>query len=315
MIHRFIPNLRTSSSFIKSVPATTFQRPVANKTTSSTVTSTARLVCRRTFTSDTEQQQQQAVKSSYTVKKRTFGFGTLLLCTIPFITFGLGTWQVQRLRWKVNLIERLEERMFLDPIPLPRRINQNSLDDYEYRRVKVKGTFRHDQEMLVGPRTRGDGVVGYFLITPLQREDGSVILVKRGWVASDKKDKAKRPDSMVAGPVEVEGLLRLTEKPNSFTPDNDPEGNQWYWVDLDTMAELSYSQNLLIESVSDRPSYQDHMLIEKGIPIGRSPVVEVRNSHMQYIITWYALSAATTVMLWTLLRKPPSRPVKIRREP
>jgi surfeit locus 1 family protein len=86
------------------------------------------------------------------------------------------------------------------------------LDDYEYRRVKVKGTFRHDQEMLVGPRTRGDGVVGYFLITPLQREDGSVILVKRGWVALDKKDKRNRPDSLVTGPVEVEGLLRLTEQ-------------------------------------------------------------------------------------------------------
>ncbi|SAM09315.1 hypothetical protein [Absidia glauca] len=191
--------------------------------------------------------------------------------------------------------------------------NETSLDDYEYRRVKVKGTFRHDQEMLVGPRTRGDGVVGYFLITPLQREDGSVILVKRGWVALDKKDKRNRPDSLVTGPVEVEGLLRLTEQPNSFTPDNDPEGNQWYWVDLDTMAELSYSQNLLVESVSDRPSYHDHALIEKGIPIGRSPVVEVRNSHMQYIITWYALSAATTVMLWMLLRKPPSRPTKIKR--
>ncbi|CAO3607535.1 unnamed protein product [Cunninghamella echinulata] len=203
--------------------------------------------------------------------------------------------------------------MYLAPIPLPRRINVDNLDEYEYRRVKVKGTFRHDQEMLVGPRTRGDGVVGYFLVTPLKREDGSNILIKRGWVSLDKKDQANRPESLIEGPVEIEGLLRVTEKPNSFTPDNKPEDNQWYWIDLDTMAELTYAQSLMVESVSDRPSHQDHTLISKGIPIGRSPVVEVRNSHLQYVITWYALSAATTVMLWSLLRKPPNVPKKVKR--
>ncbi|CAO3638615.1 unnamed protein product [Cunninghamella blakesleeana] len=264
----------------------------------------------RTLTTET---QPSSVNTSFQPKKRKFGFGTALLCTIPFLTFGLGTWQVQQLRWKVKLIEKLEERMYLPAIPLPRRINMDNIDDYEYRRVKVSGTFRHDQEMLVGPRTRGDGVVGYFLVTPLKREDGSVILIKRGWVSLDKKDQSKRPESLVDGPIEIEGLLRVTEKPNSFTPENKPEANEWYWIDLDTMAELTYAQTLMVESVSDRPSYQDHTLIDKGIPVGRSPVVEVRNSHLQYVITWYALSAATTVMLWTLLRKPPHVPKKIKR--
>ncbi|KAI8069902.1 SURF1 family-domain-containing protein [Gongronella butleri] len=251
-------------------------------------------------------------KATYQPKKRQFGFGTALLCTIPFVTFGLGTWQVQRLRWKHNLIERLEERMYMDPVPLPRRISATTMDDYEYRRVVVEGTFQHDQEMLVGPRTRGDGVVGYFLVTPLIREDGSRILVKRGWVSNAKKDAATRPDSQDRAPVQVEGLLRLTEQPNSFTPDNEPDNNQWYWIDLDTMANLTYSQPLLVESVNDKPSYHDKMLIDRGIPIGRSPVVEVRNSHLQYIITWYSLTAATTAMLWMLLRRR-SYPVKIKR--
>lgn len=45
--------------------------------------------------------------------------------------------------------------------------------------------------------------------------------------------------------------------------------------------------------------------------MGRSPTVEVRNHHLNYLITWYSLSLATTVMLWKLLRKPPARPVKV----
>ena len=48
----------------------------------------------------------------------------------------------------------------------------NAIEDFEYRKVKVTGTFRHDQEILLGPRTRGDGQPGYFLITPFERTKG-----------------------------------------------------------------------------------------------------------------------------------------------
>jgi surfeit locus 1 family protein len=105
LLHRLLPRLRP--------------RPLMTCVPSSVPRTTAlTTVWRRTLTTETS----STTSGSYTVKKRKFGLGTAILCTIPFITFGLGTWQVQRLRWKVNLIERLEERMFQDPIPLPRRI-------------------------------------------------------------------------------------------------------------------------------------------------------------------------------------------------
>ncbi|KAG0082360.1 surf-like protein, partial [Podila epicladia] len=53
---------------------------------------------------------------------RRWGPVTIGLALCPIITFGLGTWQVQRLRWKVDLIENLEDRMSLDAIPLPRKV-------------------------------------------------------------------------------------------------------------------------------------------------------------------------------------------------
>lgn len=54
--------------------------------------------------------------------RRRWGPVTIGLALCPIITFGLGTWQVQRLRWKVDLIENLEDRMSLDAIPLPRKV-------------------------------------------------------------------------------------------------------------------------------------------------------------------------------------------------
>ncbi|KAF7732904.1 surf-like protein [Apophysomyces ossiformis] len=252
-------------------------------------------------------------QNQYRAKQRRFGFGTALICTVPFITFGLGTWQVQRLRWKVNLINELEERMDKKAIPLPRRINQDVLDEYEYRRVSTRGRYRHDLEITVGPRTRGDGEVGYFIITPLERENGSTVLIKRGWVHTSKRDPSTRPESLEQGNVEVEGLLRMSERRNAFTPDNNITKNEWYWVDVDTISKLTGAEPLLVERVTDKSPYVEHDLISKGIPVGRSPLVEVRNNHLQYVITWYALSIATTGMLWKLLRKPVNRPMKIKR--
>ncbi|KAG0329175.1 surf-like protein [Podila humilis] len=239
--------------------------------------------------------------------RRKWGAVTIGLALCPIITFGLGTWQVQRLRWKVDLIENLEDRMALDAIPLPRKVNLNVIEDFEYRKVKVTGHFRHDQEMLLGPRTRGDGQPGYFLITPFERVNGSKILVRRGWVPREKKNQETRLDGLTQGEVTVEGLLRSGEqKASSFVPENSPEKNEWYSLDLETMAKQADCQPVVVEMILDTPAHMiKSELIDKDIPVGRSPVVELRNHHKEYIVTWYSLCVATTAMLYILMRRPP----------
>ena len=46
----------------------------------------------------------------------------VLVGIMPFFTFALGTWQVQRLKWKVNLIDELEEKLRREPLILPPKI-------------------------------------------------------------------------------------------------------------------------------------------------------------------------------------------------
>jgi surfeit locus 1 family protein len=50
----------------------------------------------------------------------------LVVGFIPFFTFGLGTWQLQRLQWKIALIDELEEKLQLEPLSLPKRIKYGS---------------------------------------------------------------------------------------------------------------------------------------------------------------------------------------------
>jgi surfeit locus 1 family protein len=97
------------------------------------------------------------------------------------------------------------------------------LDEYEYRKVYATGQYRHDEEILLGPRTRGDGNAGYFVITPFERDNGTTILVKRGWISPDKKDPKTRPESLETDEVEVVGLIRVNEEVGREKP-------RLYWI-------------------------------------------------------------------------------------
>ncbi|CAE6509661.1 unnamed protein product [Rhizoctonia solani] len=186
---------------------------------------------------------------------------TLILGSIPIFTFGLGTWQIQRLQWKLALIDELEEKSRREPLVLPKRINLSVLPEFAYRRVLITGTWDPDPShtILLGPRTR-DNVLGYHVISPLIRGDGaSSILVNRGFVSRDTLERAKqavsgvRPDipkiagliadAAAQGKVQIEGMLTSPAKRNAFTPDNKPETGEWYWTDTETMAKVASGQN------------------------------------------------------------------------
>ncbi|KAJ1966580.1 surf-like protein [Dimargaris xerosporica] len=104
-------------------------------------------------------------------QERRRGLGRVVLGFVPFICIGLGTWQVYRLRWKEDLIARIDARLN-DPVAaLPKTTDPLMVDDWEFRKVLLVGQFCHDQEMLIGPRAH-EGENGYMVITPLVREDG-----------------------------------------------------------------------------------------------------------------------------------------------
>ncbi|KAL3420197.1 cox1 assembly protein [Phlyctema vagabunda] len=233
------------------------------------------------------------------------GPGLIILALIPITAFALGTWQVQRLDWKSKLIAKFEDRLVRDPLPLPPHIDPSAITEFDYRRIYATGRFRHDQEMLIGPRIH-DGKDGYLVITPLQREGkGTTVLVNRGWIPKKFKLQKNRPDGLTQGEVTVEGLLREPWKKNMFTPDNSPQTNEFYFPDVVQMASLVESQPVWVEETMEPDLLKSWDREARGIPIGRPAEVNLRNNHSQYIFTWYALAAATSVMLWMVIKKPP----------
>ncbi|KAI0296229.1 SURF1-domain-containing protein [Russula brevipes] len=252
------------------------------------------------------QHTEKGSGSPYAPKRYSFLSPTFVaLGLIPVLTFALGTWQVQRLKWKVDLIDRLSEKLQREPIPLPSKVNLAAIPEFVYRRVVLRGTWDHAHSMVLGPRVL-DGKNGFHLITPLVRGNGSSILVDRGFISEDTAARRRYPTP--DGEVEVHGMLRESQARNSFTPDNNAAKGEWYWADVTAMAdyaggESSNVQPVLVEEIFEGHAGDAAMRLSNGVPIGKVPIVDIRNAHASYVATWYSLSALTTVMFIRLLGK------------
>lgn len=234
---------------------------------------------------------------------------------MPILTFGLGTWQVKRLNWKMNLIDELDEKLAKPPMRLPAKIDTAAIPEFAYRKVEVSGRFDHANEILLGPRTK-ESVLGYSVVTPLIRDENdpsSTILVNRGHVSMTLKDQRSRPESLVEGTQHVVGMLRDQEQRNMFSPVNSPEKREFQFADIAQMASTAGSQPVLVDATFEGNAGEMKSMLTHGIPLGRPATIELRNQHATYAVTWYALSAATTVMLFRLFRKGPSKGNKFAR--
>ena len=153
----------------------------------------------------------------------------------------LGDWQVERLEWKLSLIEKIETRANMAPVSLP--LDSSDMDELEYMSVSLRGSFNNDQEMTmysVGP----NGAPGYDLYTPFAANDGSLVIINRGWVPERLKNQTTRPESLAFGEMTVVGLLRKPWLKLWYGPENEPNNNNWYYGDVAAMASAQNIQNI-----------------------------------------------------------------------
>ncbi|MGQ9367313.1 SURF1 family protein [Azospirillum sp. ST 5-10] len=215
-------------------------------------------------------------------------WATLFAVPAILAMVGLGTWQVQRLAWKTDLIARVQERMAAAPVPLPAALPDPAA--VEFRPVTVTGRFLHDRAMLMVARPR-QGQAGYEVVTPLLRDDGGPpVLVNRGFVPMDRRDAASRAAGQPAGAVTVRGVARLPAEPGWLTPGNPgPDAAAdavWSHADPAAMARragLDAVAPVIVEALPGQAP--------GGLPAGIEPRLDLPNSHLQYAVTWYGLAA------------------------
>jgi len=206
-------------------------------------------------------------------------FSVILFCS-------LGTWQVYRLQWKLNLINEINYGLNSEPILYS---NANVIN---YQKVKFNGIFDFEKQIYLYS-LNNKGAPGYDIITPLKMNSNEILLVNRGWIKKDVRDN-KSINSINSN--SFEGIIKKITKPNPFKPENDIKNNIWYSLKLEDLESFTgYKLNNFVLYLQNN---QNNLVKNKIV----SP--DLPNNHLKYAITWY--SVALSILLYFLyFRKKP----------
>lgn len=232
---------------------------------------------------------------------------TALGAAVVFASFAaLGTWQLQRRHWKLELIARVEARVHAPAMPAPGpevwpRINA---EGYEYRHVSVSGVWLHERRTWVQASTELGA--GYWLLTPLRRPDGQIVLINRGFVSAEGRaalDARRAPGQGTrrdAASTTMTGLLRISEPGGAVLRRNDPRANRWYSRDVQAIAAARGLPRVAPYFIDADAAPPDDGRVA---PVGGLTVIAFPNNHLAYAATWYALALMVAWASWRVARE------------
>ena len=234
------------------------------------------------------------------------GFGVFTLVMLALF-IGLGVWQLQRRVEKHALIAALTERLAVAPGALPSPEQWSALTPArdEFRRVSFTAAYEQLPDAMVyssGSAVREDiSGPGTWAFLPARLPSGETVVVNAGFVPNtmqerSPQDRATAP--LITGqPVMLTGYLRFPEKAGVLTPAENLARRLWF-----TRDHLAMAHALGWGEVA--PFYID---LEQPVPASGIPKpgpleVHLKDDHMQYAITWFALAGAVVIAFGAWLR-------------
>lgn len=204
---------------------------------------------------------------------------------------GLGVWQLQRLEWKAAIIAKIDAKIVAAPVNLPATV---SATDDIYLPVTVQGRLLGPEALvLTGLNQAGAGyrVVAAFEVAGTARQ----IMVDLGFLA--EADRAfVRPNAQMT----IIGNLNWPAEKDSFTPEPDPLRKIWFARDVERMANVLRTEQVLVVARSIDPAIAAIM----PLPVDTS---RIPNDHMNYAITWFSMAflwlGMTALLLWRIRRR------------
>lgn len=209
------------------------------------------------------------------------------------ILAALGIWQLERKAWKEDLLEQVRSRAYGAPVDIPAETAWPGWQAAagEFTRVRLSGRFQDEETVPVhglAEIRRNQASQGYYLFTPLRRDDGTTVVINRGFVPGDQlRATLDRLPAQDDGVSEVVGLLRAPEERGWFVPENQPDRGEWFVRNLTDMA----AARRLVRSA---PFYVDAGASpgQAGWPAGGQTQLTLPNNHLQYAFTWFGLGGA-----------------------
>lgn len=230
----------------------------------------------------------------------------LAALALTALTARLGVWQLDRAAQKLALQSSIDNRRDLPPIAQSQLArSEAALVEQVHRQVELRGQWQPEHTVFLENRQMA-GRPGFFVLTPLTLDDGSTVIVQRGWLARDPYDRTRvSAPPLPDGEVVLSG--RIAPPPaRLFEFDGAGQGAVRQNLDLESFArEIRLAlRPLSVLQLSEDPGLAGAPVLLRDWP---KPATDV-HKHYGYAFQWFALSALTVILyVWFQVLRPRRR--------
>ncbi|MDA9171887.1 SURF1 family protein [Candidatus Pelagibacter sp.] len=202
---------------------------------------------------------------------------------IILVLLSLGSWQLYRLNWKLNLISEIENSLKNNPVELSKSDKKN------YLRIKTSGQIDFDKQIYLYNLNKS-GKPGFEVINPILIGDENY-LINRGWISFDQKNQS---EINFLNEDKIIGTLKLQTKASIFKPENDIENNYWFTLNREDVFKYTGKNfsNFIIYLNGDYKTPEPKVI-----------TANISNNHKKYAITWFSMAISILLIYLYFRRK------------
>ena len=213
--------------------------------------------------------------------KNSLSFSVFVVLFIS-VFVALGSWQIVRLNWKLNLISEIEDSLKRPHLELTQSNKKN------YLKIKTSGSIDFDKQIYLY-NLNDNGTPGFEVINPILIEDEN-FLINRGWIPFEQKNTK---EINFVDENNIIGTLKLQGRKNIFKPDNEIEENYWFSLNREDILKFTGKE------------FSKYIIYLDGnyqFPKPKKITANISNNHKKYAITWFSL-AISILLLYLYFRK------------
>ena len=215
---------------------------------------------------------------------------TAVTACLLYVMVSLGQWQLSRAEYKDDLHQKVTERKNLAPVSLQEL--PHDVEDRVFMPVVLDGVYDTEHHFLLDNRIV-NGVAGYDIYTPLKMNDGSAILVNRGWLKQGRTRQDLPAFETPVYPVSFKGLMDKPPAKGVILADNVHDNLGWpmvlqYLDPAELEQRLGYELMPMVLWLDAEAEHGFHREI---------PALKLDSAkNTGYAFQWFAMSAALLII-------------------
>lgn len=241
--------------------------------------------------------------SGYSFMRRPIWLVGHVVAITAIIGFALlGSWQLERHNERRLLDQILTDRLDAAPVGLDELVTESGgdLNWVDFRPTSLTGRYLIEDEVILQARSL-DGISGHEVLTPLLLDDGSAVIVDRGWVPIIIEGPPVVGAEPSAVDVEVTGYARQAQVRSGFGPVDPADGvlERVSRVDIERLQQQIDVplRPVWVQLAEQTPAQLEFpKIVPPPRPGGGPP-------HLSYAVQWFAFAVVVAVAYPLLMRK------------